>query len=399
MKRYMVWFSLLMKRLLKKPVFVLMLIGMLVLVLAVSKLERGESAEALIGIMIETEPQQTELVSEAYEEWNQDFMSLLRGQEGILAFKIYESRKSLMQDVEKGELDCAFILPQDLRDKLEADAWQGAVTVYNSESSSLTEIAKERIAALVFTLYSEESYVNYIKTTPVFDTVQAEGGDREEIAAFARDAYNARLLDGSTFGFIYNGDNYIRDNNNGDNDNRYIRSGNRRNTSEQLPENDAAGQMDVLKAPETLFYLRGVLAVCIFLSGMCGLLTDCKDRQEKRFLRIVPGFITTMANVLIPTIYTAAISLAAMLLTNQFSGVGDFVKELLKLLIYQFMIVVYCSIMRLALRKQETIAAAIPILTLACMICSPVWIRLAVYLPVFRVLEKLFPATYYLLGA
>ncbi len=42
-------------------------------------------------------------------------------------------------------------------------------------------------------------------------------------------------------------------------------------------------------------------------------------------------------------------------------------------------------------------AAAVPILTFASVVCCPVWIRLAVYMPLFRVLEKLFPVTYYLL--
>lgn len=406
MKRYLIWLALLMKRMLKKPAFVLMLIGMPILALAVSKLEQNEGTEALIGIMIETEPQQTELASEAYEEWNQGFMSLLRGQESILTYTIYESKKSLMQDVEKGELDCGFLLPYDLRDKLVAGAWQGAVTVYSSGSSYLTGIAKERIAALAFTMYSEESYVNYVKTAPAFDAVQSEDGSREEIAAFAREAYNAHLLDGSTFGFIYNGDNYDGDSYNGDN---YIRdnynyngdngSGNRGNMSEELHKNNIAGRADEIKASGAAFHLRGILAVCIFLSGMCGLLTDCKDRQERRFRRIAPDYVITMVNVFVPTVYTAVVSLAALLMANQLPGAGSFMKELLKLFIYQFMIVVYCSIMRLAFRKQETIAAAIPILTLACMICSPVWIRLAAYLPVFRILEKLFPATYYLLGA
>ncbi|MDE7276048.1 MAG: hypothetical protein K2N98_04225, partial [Lachnospiraceae bacterium] len=57
----------------------------------------------------------------------------------------------------------------------------------------------------------------------------------------------------------------------------------------------------------------------------------------------------------------------------------------------------YCSIIRVVLKKQEMIAAAIPLLTLLSVVCCPVWIRLALYLPFFRVLEKLFPATYYLL--
>lgn len=378
MKKYSVCFSLLMKRMIKIPAFVLMLAGMLILAIAVSKLEQGERSESAAGVMIEAKTGQD--WSKAHEEWNQSLLLLLHEQEGILSFQVYENEEKLMQAVEKGELDCGFILPQDLRDRVNEGNWQDAITLYSSPASVVTQIAKERVAAAVFTLYSEESYVNYVKNISDFDLMQTSESDKEEIIAFAKSAYESHLLDGSTFGLIYNGI--------GCNENRL----------DGLNDNDTVGLKSGQQSSAAAFPLRGVLAVCIFLSGMCGLLTDCKDRQEKRFLRIVPDHITTMANVFVPTIYTAVVSVAALICTHQIAGLGGFVKELFRILIYQFLIVAYCSIIRLVLRKQETIAAAIPIFTLACIICCPVWIRLAVYIPVFRVLEKLFPATYYLTG-
>lgn len=67
-----------------------------------------------------------------------------------------------------------------------------------------------------------------------------------------------------------------------------------------------------------------------------------------------------------------------------------------RLVVYQGMIVGYCLVLRLFLRRRETVAAAIPLLTLGCLVCAPVFIRLAAYVPVFAVLEKFFPVTYYL---
>ena len=72
-------------------------------------------------------------------------------------------------------------------------------------------------------------------------------------------------------------------------------------------------------------------------------------------------------------------------------------KQIGRLVIYQCMILVYCVILKVLLRSQETIAAAIPVLTLGSLVCSPVFIRMGNYLPVFAVLEKLFPASYYLM--
>lgn len=387
MKKYLIWFLLLMKRMIKIPAFVVMLIGLFVLAIAVSKLEQGEHVESAVGVMIEMEEGQE--LSKTNEEWNQSLISFLHEQEGILSFQVYENKEMLMQAVERGEIDCGFILPQDLQDRISEETWQDSIILYADSASVVTQIAKERIAAAVFTRYSEESYVNYIKDIPDFSVPQISESEREEIIAFAKNAYETHLSDGSTFGLVYNGDSYIS---------KYKSDS---SYSDNYPigndVNDSVSINDKQPNMKTIFNIRGILAVCIFLSGMCGLLIDWKDRQEKRFLRIVPDYITTMANIWIPAIYTSLVSFAVLICTNQITGLGGLAGEAFRLLIYQFLIVVYCSILRLALRKQETIAAAIPILTLGCIICCPVWIRLAVYIPVFRILEKLFPATYYLL--
>lgn len=386
MKKYLIWFFLLMKRKIKAPAFVLMLIGMFILSVAVYRLEQTERAESTAGIIIEinagedslntkTDLSMTEQdLSGTQEEWNQRLVSQLHEQKGILTFRIYEDKDKLMQDVEKGDIDCGFVIPENLCDKMASKAWQNTITVYSDSSSVVTNIAKERIAAAVFTLYSEDSYINYVKNAEAFDTAQEEEDGKEEIIDFAKRAYKTHFADASTFGIIYNGD--INGNMAGD---------------------GTADSQNAGWSASTGFRLRGILALCIFVSGMCGLLTDWKDRNRKRFVRIVPDRITTLFNILVPTVYTALMSVAVMLCTNSISGPGELLKELCRLMIYQFLIVVYCSIIRLALRKQETIAAAIPILTLASIICSPVFIRLAVYVPVFRILEKFFPATYYLL--
>lgn len=389
MKRYLIWFSLMMKRMVKKPAFILLLFVMLLSAIALSVAEQGERTGNAVGIMIDEEQ---ENVGAGEETWNRRLLSMFTepvAQEGIFVFRVYENREHLVRDVKRGELECGVVLPGDLEERLNAGMWQDSVMIYETDSAGMTEIVKERIASEIFTFYAEKSYVNLVENTEAF--LQAEknenGVTRKEIISFAQEAYENHLADGSTFAFTYHGD-------------------------------DPKGQTEKRATGTSTFRLRGILAVCIFLSGLCGLLTDWKDREQKRFVRIVPDWVTTAVNVWVPTIYTSFVTLlclltisqAAMQLDWQFAGAdavtggGAWVrlfigigKEMCHLLFYQFLIVCYCSIIRLLLRKQEMIAAAVPILTFASVICSPVWIWLAVYIPFFRVLEKLFPATYYLL--
>lgn len=373
MKRYLFWLYLMMKRMIKKPAYLLFLVCMPVLSVIMIRLERNgdENTGIAVGILFENETQKE--IPEEDEEWNRNLFSFLSKQESVIRFRIYENNSSFMRDIEKGELDCGVMLPVDIRGRLMTDTWQGALTIYKTSSTGMTGIVKERIAAALFTFYSEESYVNYIRNTSAFSMSGENEELRAEITEFAKEAYETHLADGSTFDFQYHGESY----NDG--------------VKERTADTAIPG-----------FRLKGVLAVCIFLSGLCGLLTDWNDRKERRFVRMAPDWVTTMVNVWSPTIYTSVITLFSLLLTGQlteagggvFAGIG---KELCYLVFYQFLIVVYCSIIRLIIRKQEMAAAAIPILTLASIVCCPVWIRLAVYLPVFRVLEKLFPVTYYLL--
>lgn len=378
MKKYFVCIFLMFKRMLKRPAFLLMLLCLPILAVVLNRMERqGNTQGKAVGILFEEagtdvlsegegtdilSEKRKEFLSEDYSEWNQRLISLLQEKEGILDFRIYSSQELLLEEVEKGVLDCALIFPTDLHKKLKDDTWQSEILLYETSSSILTEIVKEKIAGAVFTLYSEEAYLDYVETTEAFEAAEENGNTREEIVRFAENAYNTHLLDGSTFAFRYH----------------------EQQTSQQTTQ----------QTMTVNFRLRGVLSICIFISGLCGLLVDWEDRQRRQFVRIMPGWMTTMVNIWIPTVYTSVVTLIAFYLTGQFTGI---LAELSRICFYQLLIVGYCSILRLILRKKETIAASIPILSLAGMICCPVWIRLALYLPVFGVLEKLFPMTYYLL--
>lgn len=364
MKNVLIWFWLMGKRTVKKPAFLLFVLIMPLMSFMIDRLGQGESAGVEIGILPECQ--------------EQDFPALLREQEGILQFRLYEDEREMCLDVESGELDCGVLLHEDLWGGLAGGEWREKITIYVTSSSSMTEIVKEKIASIVFTIYSENHYLGYIERSEAFARAE-ETVSRAEIVSFAEEAYERHLLDGSTFDFQYHQDTAEGG------------TGNRENAGEPKKADNGADWDISLNNP---FRLRGVLAVCIFLSGLCGLLTDWKDREEKRFLRLVPPVVTTMVNIWVPTILTSAAALISLWLTGNASG---FAKETTALIFYQFLIVLYCSIIRMILRKQEAIAAAIPLLTLFGIVCCPVWIRLALYVPLFRVLEKLFPITYYLL--
>lgn len=378
-KQYGIWFRLLVKRLLKQPAFVGLLALIPLLGYGVGVLEQEPAAGAVVAVCVEEGEWSEEILSglKALSAENPESVSVLR-------YVFYESDAQTRQAVVSSEADCGFVIGKDIARRIKEGEWQDSIKVYETSASSITGMAQERVAGVLFRLYSENGYWEYLE-----DLADREGLAREyqteELLSFARQAYETHLVDGSTFSFLY------RD----DLDGQY--------NNDTSVGNDTA-----------VFPVKGVFAVLIFISGMCGMLEYEKDQREKRFLRLAPNWLTYIVNIWVPTILTSLAVLCCLWLTDalRYSAAdgtagmaeaalrvwspGVWRREAAHLILYQGMIICYCGILRVFLRRQETIAAAIPILTLGSLVCAPVFIRLASYAPLFAALEKLFPAAYYL---
>lgn len=397
-KQYRIWLWLLMKRLLGQPAFICLLVLIPVMGYAVSILEEGDSSGAVVAVCVES------------GEWSGQITETLEGlsaqntQGGILQYEFYENDMAIEQAVLRSEADCGFVIPEDIAERVKEGDWHRSILVYETDSSSITGMAKERIAGVIFKLYSEQRYGEYIE-----ETMQSGGFipeyETDEAVAFAKEAYEKHLVDGSTFSFLYEEQEKDFD-----------------DTEQKRDDDDYISQRKddtIVRNDTSVFPLKGVFAVLIFISGMCGMLEYEKDKKEKRFLRVAPNWMTYIVNIWIPTLYTSLAVLICLWLTDALQDMGGYgtangiagmrqallqvwtwkmwVHQICRLIIYQCIIVAYCSILRVILHRQETIAVSIPILALGSLVCAPVFVRLAMYMPLFQVMEKLFPVTYYLM--
>lgn len=365
-KQYMIWICLLAKRLWRQPAYIGLLVLIPVLGYAAGAMEYGESGGAAVAVCVED------------GTWSAEITALLLEQErdSVLRFRFCDSQDEVKRRVAGGEADCGFVIGTDMEEKVLSGEWRKSIAAYETDSSSITGMAKERIAGVIFRLYSENRYENYM------------GQFSAAAAAFAMEAYENHLADDSTFGF-----RYIYDDSEG-----------------QYGNDTAVGNDNTVNT--AVFPLKGVFAVLIFVGGMCGMLEYEKDKKEKRFLRMAPGALTYVVDIWISTAFIATAVLAGLWIADGIRLGGGKVmperlicvwsarmwgRQILCLFLYQCIVTVYCAILRVLLHRQETIAAAIPVLTLGSLIGTPVFIRLGTYIPAFTVLEKLFPASYYLM--
>ena len=361
-RQYLIWLRLLAKRLLRQPAYIGLLLLIPILGYAVSMMEQEGTGGTVVSVCVEE------------GAWSSRITDGLREQEkdSVLAFAFYDDAAAVEQSVVGGTADCGFVIPSNIEEAVLDEDWRKSITVYETSASSITGMAEERISGVIFKLYSDQRYREYM------------GDISEDIVDFAEEAYESHLLDNSTFGFRYvNYDQYSQSN------------------------SDTADTYDMI-----VFPIKGVFAVLIFISGMCGMLEYDTDRREKRFVRMAPNMLTYMVDVWIPTVFVSfavliclwisdgvhsaggQLSVGAMLSVWDF---GMWLSQIGRLIAYQFIIILYCCILGMILRRQETVAAAIPILSLGSLVCAPVFIRLSMYVPIFAVLEKLFPVTYYLM--
>ncbi|MBD5483941.1 MAG: hypothetical protein HDR18_00170 [Lachnospiraceae bacterium] len=359
-----------MKRLWRQPAYVMLLVLIPVLGWAVGRMEQGEPGGALVAVCVEE------------SAWSGGIVEGLRAQaaDSSLRFVFHEGAVDVERSVVRGTADCGFVIGSDIDERVIGKDWAKCITVYETPSGSITGMAKERIGSVIFKLYSEQCYEEYMRLAAAQESV-------DEFVDFAKEAYERHLVDGSTFGFTYHGyDQYSQ------------------YTSDTNVISDT-----------TVFPVKGVFAVIIFISGMCGMLEYDTDKSEKRFLRMVPNVLTCIVDIWISTVFVSLAVLLCLWISDgirydsgvegvsRFSGllsvwsVGMWGRQIWNLFLYQCIVVVYCSILGIILRRQEAVAAAIPVFAMGSLVCAPVFIRLATYVPVFGVLEKLFPVTYYLM--
>lgn len=377
-KQYGIWLMLLAKRLWRQPAYIALLVLIPVIGAAVGVLEREAPKGAVAAVCVEE------------SAWSGQIVEALNGmaEEGILKFSLCGDAAEVERQVVTAEADCGFVIGTDINERVMDRAWRKAITVYEASAGSVTDIAKEQVASVIFRLYSEQCYEEYMRNA-AGKAVSDENSDQEsqqkkteEIVIYAKAAYEKHLTDGSTFDVKFVGDNRLG---------QY--------------ENDTDVGNDTY-----VFPLKGVFAVVIFISGMCGMLEYDRDRREKRFERIAPNILTYMVDVWMPTVFVSLAVLICLWLSDGIRGgisaPGGFVSvwdggvwaaQIWRLLCYQGIIVLYCCVLSVLLRRQETIASAIPILSAASLVCAPVFIRLSAFVPIFKVLEKLFPVTYYLM--
>ncbi|WP_434310852.1 hypothetical protein [Hominifimenecus sp. rT4P-3] len=351
MRQWLTWLFFLGKRQGKRPVFVLLLVALPLASGLLFTAQRSQREALPVALFCERPDSMTERALQSMCEDG-----------GIFRFYRCESEAQVLRDVASRKAECGYVFPDDLEAKMERGKASRSVGAFSSPSSVAAYLAHEVVYSKLFAEYAEDAFVKYVSDRSLFAEINPA-----QLRGEAEEAYRESRESGRAFSFVF----------------EHLDEGNQQEADEKSP----------VIAP-----VRGFLAVFVLLGGLMGAVDSRKDERRRVYLAASPSLRTwiPMLAVAVPVglmAVSAGISLAAAGLST---GV---LREIVLLLAYTGMVTAFGCLLSDILRLETLLYACIPVLVMGSFLFSPVFIRLGSFLPVFRVLEKLFLPTYYLNAA
>jgi hypothetical protein len=338
------------KRLIKNPAFICLILILPVLVTMFSKVDTKEEKKIYVGVYHEEEAL-SKLVCDT-----------LKNKEGYIKFLVYESKAEMIEAVETKKLECAYIFPADFKERLDNNKIKRVITCIESPSTILSSLSDEVVFAGIIREYGKNIAVDFAKENNI---AKVNGESSSDNIARNYERFNTP---GKTF--------YI--------DYKYVDS----------EEADKANLVEV-KDKTTTYVIHGMVSVLILISGLFGAVKWFED--EKRGLyssfnpieKVVIGFISILA----PALLMALSGLVAIYLSNSYTIMSV---EIVAIGLYVLLVSAFSYVLKLLVRSGTDICAILPVLTIGTLIFCPVFIDASKFINFISYINKLFPSYYYL---
>lgn len=347
-------FYMLMKQYIRKPECLLLLLSLPVLTILLSHVSKTEEQTIQAACYIPSVireghdgaalPVSTSLISLADK---------LDRYDGLYTFRLYASEQEVYDAVAAGRAECGYIFSENLYEELLNGSIKGLITTVASPSTTMLPVINETVYSFVFEDLALLSLEQYLADD---SAVSAEYGVLYDDAVI-EELFQKYMLGDSTFHFEYDGS----------------------------PKDYRLTTSTVLLSP-----IRGLLSVLMLLSALTGAISYYRLAENPVF----GTWKVRVGCIVIPVLCTVPV----MLLCIHFAGLGTGIgKEISLLLLYATACVIETLILTLFIKKRVIFTSLLPLLILACLVFTPVFIDISVFLPVLKPLSYLFLPYYYLI--
>lgn len=371
-KHLFLWMILLNKRILKQPLFLVLIAMVPLLVFGVGRLSQESSSLITAAVA----PQNAEDEASALL-----IQSLVEGSNSAVRYISCADKDALKDTVSSGQARIGFLLPEDVNALFEAygsqetknlsagalallgallggenaseEMKEHAIISYAATNDVVSKITREQLFGKLYPSLEKSVLKTWLKIHPDIGSMsdlQKERFVEDTLASYEEnyDYFSLEYLDGTK----------VKD----DEIDRFIASP-----------------------------MRGLLAVLLTLTGLAAVLYLTEDCRLERFVwipsQLHPAF--HYLYLLIPLTDVALAVLAALWVSGSFTRVS---MEVSALFLFLFQVAGFSNLLRMLLRRKDYMASSIPILICACLFLTPVFVDLSILEPV----QMLLPPYLYL---
>jgi len=378
MKQVAVYTVSIWKRMWKTPGYLAIFFLTPVLLILLSGMNEKEDAQIRAAVCLDIPMEETKTEAGAADQktiFLQEIAERLLEKEGAVAFYICDSEEEVKRQVAAKQAQCGYVFPADLFERLDEGRYTRSIKSYESPQTSLHTICDEVLFAEIFTVYEEMTFGRQISSYFHLEGT-AEGFGKEEggqIADRAEELLEKYRNNGSTFQFTY--EDYRTD---------------------EVKQNGETAQTTKLEegtGKDGIVPVRGIMALMIYIGALCGTLDALEDEAAGRVQRLHKKWVFQILTILIPAFVMGVIALLVFGVTGNLKGIGE---EIGGMVFYQVLLTVYCCILKKIWRREEQFCGVMPVLILSAAVICPVFLDLSVFLPVLKVMEKIYPLSNYL---
>lgn len=353
MKKIFTWCKLFIKRQLKRPSMIFVLIFMLLMSLALRVMSMDITAGAKVGFYIN--PSSTDYDSML------PLIESLESHTGIIEFVPYDSRQLMEEDVQAGTLQCAYVFSDDFYASLTEGNNRKLVELIEAPENLISLLSNVVILATVMENMSCDILVEDTISQNFFENITEEELD------YLRESYDKYASNGSTFSFDYNSlyDQY-------------------RGSSQTI------NISDYLVTP-----VKGLVAIFVFIASLTGGISWFNDSNSFTFANIPLNRrpILKLLVIATPSVMAAAAGYVSLIIAGIYDNP---LHELYVMTAYCILCIVF-SYLLTAVVNEHIFSALIPVFILGSIICCPIFFNLASFIPAMKILQKLFMPSYFFL--
>ena len=347
MKRIFFWIYLMLKKQLKNPFIVAILIAIPVVTLIVTSIPSlNKSDKIRIGLVLMDED---DIAVKTVDK-------LVNGDYNI-DFYIAGSRDELIDDIMDKKTECGYVFFEDITTKISDEDYDEIVECIINESNYISSMSDEIVFSELFKEFADNIMVDFIKSESVFSS------NTTKAIIMANAKYDKYLEGDETFHLSFT-------------------------------VLDTDGTTSEIQNTAGKFPLRPILYILIFAGGLFGVAWYLEDEAKGTYVTLGRSFriIGKPVYAFIGAFLFWISASISLIIVGQSIGVRTIAMGFL----YIVLVTLYAWFMGLIFRKTETFIGVTLFLIVACFIFCPVFVNISLYVPAAKYISAILLPNYFI---